>query len=776
MSALPLTPVIGPTPGEEPTARRRALSLSSSDAPAPLRGAVLADPHVPNLHWVPIDLAAALLQRTERALRLRAEELQKGGFAKRLCPTIGGQRKWHFSSRLDPRLAALAGQASAKAETPDPLLEFRRAAAAKQRSATAKASAVRIFRAWRRTAVVTDAQRQAELLAHIAARCGITTSVRRLYEWSDLVGPANVDHPSGFAAACAALLDRRGGVRESGIKMDEPAWDYFVALYLRDHRPSIKACWKLTKSESGRQGWTWVSLSRVKQLIKERLSASVVKLAREGEEAWQRAHLPPIAQDENAWAAGQCWETDHSRCDFFVRAVRGGQTVAVRPWLTVFLDRRSRRLMGWSMNLEASADTVRAALHTALSDDAASVPEVIVLDNGKDFASHEFCGATKQQRRRQDPADPGWAGLFGLLGIAPHFATPYNHNAKARVERFFGVVHRGFDRLDMAASWCGSEKEPRDPEAVKAILAEPAKLPTLDEARERFAAWAVAYNHDADRNIEALVTEGGERLSPAAWYHAHLPAYRALPRKAELLTMLEHKWARPLTVTKSGVRIRVDGRTFLFGAHEPALMDLVGSGRKVHVTYDPGDMSSVRVYDERFALLCNAAMNPRHGGLIDSELRREDLKEAIRRQRQHKRDVRRQVDTAAAVLPAAELAALVRRERERAETKASLEAAGVDAENAPPMRLVRTALTEQGGRGSAREGRRHSVPLRKAAGAEHDESPAAIAAEVRAAFNTGSTGVEDDAPDSFSLLDAVGTAPARRGVLDGVDILRELGA
>ncbi|MFM9959219.1 MAG: DNA-binding domain-containing protein, partial [Phycisphaerales bacterium] len=707
------------------------------------------------------------------------------------------QTKWHFSTRFDPRLAALANQTTGPLEhsttSPDPLALFKAAPRAKQQAALAKAEAVRLYRAWRtQTHAITDAQEQARLLGLIRARTGLevgcTMSLRR---WSEAVGGVDAKRDAHLAAA--ALLDRRGGSREvSTTTFDEPAWDFFAALYLQDNQLSVKRCWSLTGTKSGEEGWNWISLSRAKQLVHERLSASVRTLAREGAKAWRHKHLPPVEQDENAWAAGQCWETDHSRCDFFVRTVRGGQVVAVRPWLTVFLDRRSRKLMGWSMNFDANADTIRAALHSALSDEACSVPEAIVLDNGKDFASHEFCGLTKQQRRARtndetDPCGGGWPGLFGLLGIAAHFATPYNHNGKARVERFFGVVHRGFDRVDMAASWCGSDAEPRDPDAVKAILAEPIKLPTLDEARRWFASYAAAYNADADRNIDALVDASGARLSPSRWYTDHLPVFRALPRKAELLTMLEHKWARPLTPSKSGVSLKLDGRTFSFGQHEPALADLVGSGARVHVTFNPSDMSAVRVYDDRFALLCVAPLNPRHGGLLDSDLKREDLKEAIRRKRQHERDVKRQVDTAAAVLPAAELAALVRRDREQAETKANLEAAGVDTQSAPPMRLVRTALTESSA--SADERNRSRVPLRKAAGAEHDEMPFGF----QPRFTPSSTGVDaagEDIADlgSFSLAGAIGPARSQPApdrpepshelapMGDDFDLLRELSA
>lgn len=715
MTALPVqssAPRSSPRPSPRPV-------LPPTPSP---RDGVIRDPYFPDLSWVPIDLAAKALSITERALRMKGEALKRAGFAKQFSPVIGGQLKWHFSTRYDPRLAALLRDdrpaSDQGAESADALKRFLAMPKSKQDSALARVVAVKLFRQWRSnpTTTVTNPEHQRSLITLIKARCGLEPrSIQRLYDWHALVQSIDLSSPGGTQIAALELVDRRGGNRENGYSGE--AWDVFKAEYLRDNKLSVRHCWQVAGAQARAKGWTWIGLRHATRLVQELLPASVRTLAREGNEAWQRAHLPSVEQDPEAWAAGQCWETDHTRCDFFCRTVRGGQVVADRPWITAFLDRRSRRLMGWSMNWSADSDSIRAALHDALSQQDVSVPEVVILDNGKDFASQEFSGVTKQERRRGE--DPSWSGLFSMLGITPHFATPYNHNGKARIERFFGVVHQGFDRaLD---SWSGSGGVSgggaRDPEAVKALLDEPIRLPTLEEVREKFRAWAEHYNHNADRNIEALVDEGGVRRSPAEWYASRLPKFRTLPNKRRVLSMLEHRWTRPVTPHKNGVSIKISGRTLSYGQHEPALVDLVGSGRKVHVTYSPVDTGSVRVYDERFALLCEAPLNTRHGGVSDAAVSRADLQAAIARQRQHKRDAKRQVDIAAAVLPIADLALLEQREREVAETRARLKAEGHDAP--PAMRLVSSPLSGEGGD----EDNASRVPLRKAAGAEADEFP-----------------------------------------------------
>lgn len=731
MTALPVQ-----APGIRHKASAPELSIAPTGSPSCLmpHASCLADPNVPNLAWVPIELAAVTLGMHPDALSRRCrDDLIRRGMAKKMSPIVsggGGQTKWHVATYFDPRLAEVAragirdqaSGTSAQCPGPDPISLLLSIPKPRRDAAAARVEAVRMLRDLRRSGGRSGGRSASSgaanmgdefprLLTHISARLGIETSRSALFRWDELAGP-DITSAHGFAQAQWNLVDRRGGNRDQGF--DDRAWSMFTALYLRDNKLSVRQCHKAVAAESRKQGWTWVSLTHCKRLIAQRLPASTRTLAREGDDAWARAHLPPIVQAPDAWAAGECWETDHTRCDFFVRRVSGGQVIADRPWITAFLDRRSRRLMGWTLGWNADSDSIRSALRAALADPQASVPSVIVLDNGKDFASQEFCGVTKKARRAGE--EPEWHGLFGLLGIKAQFATPYNHNGKARIERFFGVVHQGFDRtLD---SWCGSKPGDRDPEAVKAVQSDPLKLPTLDQVREKLASWFEAYNASGDRNVPDL-----DGLSPESFYRSRLPAFRALTDKARVLGLLQDRWSRPLTVNKFGVGITISGQRITYGQFEPALNELVGSGRKVHVTYDPADLTSVRVYDERFALICQAPMNARHGGDVSSAtgagaIAKDHLQQAIRRQRQFKRDARRQLDLAAATLTTAELAMLAHREEQIANTRAELQAQG--AHNPPPMRLVNSPLAGPPGNDDAES---QQQVLRKAAGAEHDDFP-----------------------------------------------------
>lgn len=625
--------------------------------------AVIADPNIPGLWWIAIDVAAPAVGITNAAMRLRCEKLIAQGLAKKLSPVVGGQTKWHISSAHDPRLQALArsaggtsnasGSRAGSDDEPTAIDRLNAAPGYRRKKAQIKAEAVRLFREWRNSPGVTVSRDYGRFAIALKAKLGLEVPLRTMWRWNDLAGQAG-DVSTNFAGAAWELLDRRGGNRAQGF--DDAAWDYFQALYLRDNRFSIAACHKDTAAKARAEGWTWIKLSRCQQLVKERIAPSLRKLARDGEEAWARDHMPPMVQDPDAWQTGQAWETDHMQFDLYCRRFQTSGWESDRPWLTTFIDRRSRKVMGWHVGWNHNSDSIRAALHHALSREGNHPPEFVIMDNGWDFASHEFSGATKSQRRGsrkagssrgrvKDESEQPWIGLFGLLGIRTQFCTPYNHNGKAIIERYHGVVHNDFDRRQ--DSWCGSKAEPRDQAKIKALLADKTALPDLASITAEFARWVEHYNLNADRNIDALA-EHGVRRSPAEWYQRHAIQRRTIPNLGRVLEMIERRWERPLSPTKFGVSIVVSGKRISYGQHEPELQKLVGSGKKVFVTYNPDDTGSVRVYDDRFALICDAPMNSRFGGDVSSTpIRRRDLQAGIARQRAFKRAQRAEVDVAA---------------------------------------------------------------------------------------------------------------------------------
>lgn len=606
-----------------------------------------------------------------------------------------GPSSWFVAAGAHPRLrrAHLETRPNGVSSVTELLAE---AGKAKRDDAEALAHIVIAFRRWRSglggvTPVV--ARDYPAFATRMQQQYGRRLSLRRIQEL-DQRCPASDD----FAGIAVRCLDRRGRPAALDVVCSDEAWQRFCSLYLNDNQWSLAKAYRTVAAEAEVHGWDWPSRRTVLNLVRDRLTPEMICLKREGNEAWSKRFETPIGQDANAWAAGECWEADHARLDFFIRVFREGRWTHARPWLTAWFDRRSRRAMGWVVSLSGNSATIRQAMLSALRTEGVSVPTSVWLDNGKDFAAAALTGATKHERRNLSPAERDQVqreacGLLTHLGIDGHFAVAYNHNGKARIERWFGTVHNDFDRE--WPSYAGYDAAELDKMERAERLENTMDLPTIEQVREKFAAWFDAYNHRADHNIDDLVdAHTSERLSPIEFYDRYLPALRVV--RSDSLLLLEQVFTRPLTVHKWGISLKIAGKVVRYGEHAVELRELMGSGRQVRVSYDESDLRSVRVFDEDWRLICIAGENGRHGGLADDPIRREDLQAAMTKRREIKRDLKRKIDTIAMSLSDAELTSDMARKREVEQTKARIAEDRKQANpgELAPLRLVSTPVDQ----------------------------------------------------------------------------------
>lgn len=656
--------------------------------------------------WTPIEEASRLMgvHRTT-LLRRCQDELLGRGLARRITTRIGGRPVWHLHASVSPRLVR-ADAERAPDGTSAVHQRLREASEAQRQEAARKARLVVAFRAWRQTAVSIGRRGYP---GFAAAHDG-APSYSSMMEWSARC-PASQDLPG----CMAALIDTRGRPREGAPTMSQEAWALYCELRLSERQWSAAKCSRTVRSEALERGWAWPSDDTVARIERDRLTPSQLAMQRLGQDRWAKVHQSPIDQDPEAWAAGECWEGDNARLDFFARVeAKGGQWRAVRPLISAWIDRRSRRLMGYTIGERADATTIRRAMLTALKADDVGLPDHVWVDNGKDFDAASMTGRTKSQRRARNrvEVESRDSALYLMLGIECHFARPYNHNGKARIERLFATVHQDHDRE--YASWCGSDEGDRpDADTLRAALADVMALPTLDQVRERFAQWAQWYNGRRDHRIDDLVLcDGGstERLSPIEFYQRRLPARRIAPK--ESLELLWPTMSRAVQVTKRGVAATIAGKVWRWGAGHPALEPLVGTDARVYIAYDDDRLDEVVVYDTQFRFLCHARMNQLLGG---AQVSKEDLREAMGIRREQARRAKERPPLVERVLTDVELVARKARERQVAATDARLREAGhLDAAASANIRLVRTPLDGQAAR---------VAKARKAVGSEADAMP-----------------------------------------------------
>jgi len=299
---------------------------------------------------------------------------------------------------------------------------------------------------------------------------------------------------------------------------------------------------------------------------------------RDHPQEWALLQNPDTARGRVAPAFGtrnqtqrpnEIWEVDCTRVDLTVRT---GETV--RRWTLVALvdvfTRRAQVLLTPQPRGRATMQVVRKAIL------AWGLPETLKLDNGKEFKNNFVL-----QRLEN-------------LGISPWFCNPGNPQEKPFVERFFGTLQHG--ALESLPGFVGHNVGERKDiqkssgEPGWAVAMEPGDLQTwLDK-------WLEQYHQTYHSGINCSPLEKLARALPLGWVQRTVD-----PTQLDFVLL-------PGSTNPDGLqRVGKNGLT-VAGCHfvAPVLGGMVG--RRVHVRFDPDDLSQVWVYDspQLKTLICTA--------------------------------------------------------------------------------------------------------------------------------------------------------------------------
>lgn len=315
-------------------------------------------------------------------------------------------------------------------------------------------------------------------------------------------------------------------------------------------------------------------------------------LARRGVKAWKNEHMP-IATRAKPTLVNQVWFGDHHQLDCFALDHNGKP---VRPWLTAWYDAATGALVGWVLSVNPNTDTITEAFIKAVGVTNATpfygLPLVIYVDNGKDYRSKVFEGASSETSLGRLNSSFAALSVIQLFNIEVTHAQPYHAWAKT-VERFFRTFEDKWIRE--VPGWCGNSPEER-PETFNQDLKRWIATGTLWTLDEMFA-----YIRDVVLPAyHSRPHEGHGGKTPYELYEA-LPRARADQPGREMLYA-----ARESFTTRT---IRQDGIHFNKEIYwDAALMYHVG--KEIVIRYSQGDLSNITVLlDDHF--LCNTEQKER---------------------------------------------------------------------------------------------------------------------------------------------------------------------
>ncbi len=342
--------------------------------------------------WIAIDEAARLTGQSLRTLRWRAKleadtartKCRKPLAVKKPPPMGKGKRGWWVHRSVHSKLTRRPDRSAREERAQEALC-----AKYPQHHVSAAYRKAYWLQRWRtlcdsnRDASVTERQLAEQVVRDARIVDGETfrISYSTLRTWQRAYGTlgANgaIQGVEGLIHGCA------GPGRADGAEQRAPAAiDYFYELYHTGNKLAVAVCHEMTLSMARDAGWAWPkTYAATTRWIREHDNVSVSFLLRHGRDAWCRRYMPHTELDYSAIEPGQMFQTDHHQCDFWV--VENGKQL--RPWLTVVQDMRSRAIVGWNLGASPHQDAIIASYLMAFRDWA--VPEVLRIDNGKDFAS-----------------------------------------------------------------------------------------------------------------------------------------------------------------------------------------------------------------------------------------------------------------------------------------------------------------------------------------------------------------------------------------------------
>lgn len=520
--------------------------------------------------WIDTEAAARLLGISDRAVRKR---VQAGDFEVRWVDAADGGGTSGKTLEIFVGSLPASAQIELYAEMPADeihpprLIPLDEVSDADRQRIEAKFYA---WKAWRRYCQThSGSKTKVELTAEfidIWNKAGREPkfTAQTLYRWESLIR----EHGPG------GLLDGRGGHNKGETEIPEEAWAHFSNLYLHGNRLSMKQAYILTEDAAQRLGWGQLpSFTTFKRQALQRFDKQALILAREGNKAFDDKCMPYMQRSYTSLAPNQLWVSDHHRFDLHCTY----QGRIVRPWVTPWMDVRSRRIMSLIVSTNPNQNVILGAF--AQGAVRHGVPEEVYVDNGKDYKAQGLFSLDEAHVH----------SLAHRLNLVVHHALPYNAKAKP-IERAFKTFKEQFSKLWQ--TYCGGKPDEK-PERLREVLknARPGDIPTLEQFAAILWDWVeVFYNENPHEG------EGMDGKSPRQVHELNMLKKRIMPDDVARLMFMRTE--KPRKVQRNGVKIFERWYT------NEKLYELLD--KDVFVSYNLEEIGRVYVWDTEGRYLCEA--------------------------------------------------------------------------------------------------------------------------------------------------------------------------
>lgn len=363
----------------------------------------------------------------------------------------------------------------------------------------------------------------------------------------------------------------------------QEAWEFLTADYLRPERPSFSACYRRMVKVAKKNKWTPVPSERaLRRRLDAEVPAEVQTLARDGKEKAKMLY-PAQRRTRAHLHAMQVVNMDGHKLDVFVKVP--WSEAPVRMFLLGIQDLYSGKILSWRLSDSENKETVRLVIGDMV--EKFGIPEGIVLDNGRAFASHWISGGTANRYRfKVKDEDP--RGLLTTLGIEIHWTNPFSGQSKP-IERAWRDLAENISKHPFCAGAYTGNTTANKPEnyGTRAIPLADFHMHVSEQVAE--------HNAQAGRRSASCAGRSFDETFAASMETAIVSQPTTAQKSLWLLA------SEIIRTQKGNGEIHYQGNRYWNSALTQH------AGKKITIRFDPDDLhGTIKVYDLNNALICDA--------------------------------------------------------------------------------------------------------------------------------------------------------------------------
>ncbi len=357
---------------------------------------------------------------------------------------------------------------------------------------------------------------------------------------------------------------------------------------------------KFVEVAGDREWESWPSIKTVARYIKYLMekpgAASARYLAANGAREWKNAMMVKTRRDTTSLKVMEYVVGDEHTFDVWVQwTAPNGKIKAVRPKVVAWLDMRSRAVVGDVVCVDANSQTLKESLVKMIYSHPGGVPQILHVDNGKDYTAKTMTGQSRKQRAIDFNFDAETVGFYQSIGIEEvGRSLPYQPWDKP-IERFFGTVCSKFSKWfeSYTGTLTGSKTYAKRKKDVDGML-ERGELLTLEEFFEIWTRWKEEKYHT---RVHSGLKQAGEKWVTPIELFEHGERYEKAAPPREYAAMLLMKAA---TARVYNYGINKFGTVY----SDAELGKYIG--QQVGIKWDLDDVTKLYVFDQQGHQICEA--------------------------------------------------------------------------------------------------------------------------------------------------------------------------